>query len=62
MYGEIMKATNGFDAVHCIGMGGQGSVYKAKIPSGSIVAVKKFHQTLDGEEASRKEFLNEIGA
>ncbi|XP_021808475.1 MDIS1-interacting receptor like kinase 2-like [Prunus avium] len=62
MYGEIMKATNGCDAVHCIGMGGQGSVYKAKIPSGNVVAVKKFHQTLDGEEASRKEFLNEIRA
>ncbi|BFG28633.1 hypothetical protein CerSpe_149080 [Prunus speciosa] len=62
MYGEILKATNGFDAVHCIGKGGQGSVYKAKLPSDSIVAVKKFHQTLDGEEASRKEFFNEIRA
>ncbi|CAL8150033.1 unnamed protein product [Prunus armeniaca] len=62
MYGEIMEATNGFDVVHCIGKGGQGSVYTAKLPSGSIVAVKKFHQTLDGEEASRKEFLNEIRA
>ncbi|KAH0986238.1 hypothetical protein GBA52_013415 [Prunus armeniaca] len=62
MYGEIMEATNGFDVIHCIGKGGQGSVYKAKLPSGSIVAVKKFHQTLDGEEASRKEFLNEIRA
>ncbi|CAL9016480.1 unnamed protein product [Prunus brigantina] len=62
MYGEIMEATNGFDVVHCIGKGGQGSVYKAKLPSGSIVAVKKFHQTLDGEEGSRKEFLNEIRA
>ncbi|XP_021812864.1 MDIS1-interacting receptor like kinase 2-like [Prunus avium] len=62
MYGEIMEATNGFDVVHCIGKGGQGSVYKAKFPSGIIVAVKKFHQTLDGEEASRKEFFNEIRA
>ncbi|VVA28306.1 PREDICTED: MDIS1-interacting receptor like [Prunus dulcis] len=62
MYGEIMEATNGFDVVHCIGKGGQGSVYKAKLPSGSIVAVKKFHRTLDGEEASRKEFFNEIRA
>ncbi|CAL8150029.1 unnamed protein product [Prunus armeniaca] len=62
MYGEIMEATNGFDVVHCIGKGGQGSVYTAKLPSGSIVAMKKFHQTLDGAEASRKEFLNEIRA
>ncbi|PQQ03926.1 hypothetical protein Pyn_19150 [Prunus yedoensis var. nudiflora] len=34
-------------------MGGQGSVYKAKLPSGSIVEVKKFHEELDGEEASQ---------
>ncbi|XP_016648158.1 PREDICTED: probable LRR receptor-like serine/threonine-protein kinase At4g08850 [Prunus mume] len=63
MYGEIMKATNVFDDVYCVGKGGQGSVYKAKLPSGSTVAVKKFHQTLDGDEASQnKEFLNEIRA
>ncbi|BBH09386.1 Leucine-rich repeat receptor-like protein kinase family protein, partial [Prunus dulcis] len=62
MYGDIMKATNVFDAVYCIGMGGQGSVYKAKLPSGTIVAVKKFHQELDGEEASQEEFFNEIRA
>ncbi|XP_062014554.1 MDIS1-interacting receptor like kinase 2-like [Rosa rugosa] len=62
MYEEIIKATNDFDALYCIGKGGSGIVYKAKLPSSSIVAVKKLHPVLDGEETSRKEFLNEIRA
>ncbi|XP_048436574.1 MDIS1-interacting receptor like kinase 2-like [Pyrus x bretschneideri] len=62
MYLEIIRATNGFDSIFCIGKGGSGSVYKAKLPSGSIVAVKKLHQKLDGEETSLKEFHNEISA
>lgn len=64
MYEEIIKATNGFDSMHCIGKGGSGSVYKAKLSSGSIVVVKKLHSILDsnGEETSMKEFLNEMRA
>ncbi|KAM1007814.1 hypothetical protein ACFX2A_004424 [Malus domestica] len=62
LYWEIIRATNGFDSIFCIGKGGSGSVYKAKLPSGSIVAVKKLHQKLDGEETSQKEFHNEISA
>ncbi|TQE02660.1 hypothetical protein C1H46_011729 [Malus baccata] len=62
LYGEIIRATNGFDSIFCIGKGGSGSVYKAKLPSGSIVAVKKLHQKLDGVETSQKEFNNEISA
>ncbi|KAB2617102.1 LRR receptor-like serine/threonine-protein kinase [Pyrus ussuriensis x Pyrus communis] len=62
LYSEIIRATNGFDSIFCIGKGGSGSVYKAKLPSGSIVAVKKLHQKLDDEETSQKEFHNEISA
>ncbi|KAM1765305.1 hypothetical protein TB1_004357 [Malus domestica] len=62
LYWEIIRATNGFDSIFCIGKGGSGSVYKAKLPSGSVVAVKKLHQKLDGEETSQKEFHNEISA
>ncbi|KAB2601835.1 LRR receptor-like serine/threonine-protein kinase [Pyrus ussuriensis x Pyrus communis] len=62
LYWEIIRATNGFDSIFCIGKGGSGSVYKAKLPSGSIVAVKKLHQKLDGEETSQKDFHNEISA
>ncbi|KAB2601827.1 LRR receptor-like serine/threonine-protein kinase [Pyrus ussuriensis x Pyrus communis] len=62
LYWEIIRATNGFDSIFCIGKGGSGSVYKAKLPSGNIVAVKKLHKKLDGEETSQKEFHNEISA
>ncbi|PRQ38089.1 putative protein kinase RLK-Pelle-LRR-XI-1 family [Rosa chinensis] len=62
MYGEIMEATNNFDTACCIGKGGYGTVYKGKLPSGSIVAVKKLYPVHDSEEASQKEFFNEIRA
>ncbi|ESR64576.1 hypothetical protein CICLE_v10007491mg [Citrus x clementina] len=55
VYEEIIRATNDFDAKHCIGKGGHGSVYIARVPSGEIFAVKKFHSPL-------LEFLNEIQA
>ena len=63
LYEEIIKATNAFDAIHCIGEGGNGSVYKAKLPSGDVVAVKKLHSSPpDGVMTYSKEFLNEIRA
>ncbi|XP_024033481.1 MDIS1-interacting receptor like kinase 2 [Citrus clementina] len=46
VYEEIIRATNDFDAKHCIGKGGHGSVYIARVPSGEIFAVKKFHSPL----------------
>ncbi|KAH9680794.1 MDIS1-interacting receptor like kinase 2 [Citrus sinensis] len=58
---EIIKATDDFDEKFCIGKGGQGSVYKAELPSGDIVAVKKFNsQLLSGNMADHDEFLNEV--
>ncbi|KAH9658360.1 MDIS1-interacting receptor like kinase 2 [Citrus sinensis] len=62
VYEEIIRATNDFDDEHCIGKGGQGSVYKAKLASGEIVAVKKFHSPLSGEMTFQQEFLNEVKA
>ncbi|KAM3730510.1 hypothetical protein ACB098_12G093000 [Castanea mollissima] len=62
MYEEIIEATHGFDAMFCIGKGGQGTVYKANLPSGNIVAVKKLQSLGDGEIAQQKEFFNEIRA
>ncbi|KAG6686833.1 hypothetical protein I3842_11G040500 [Carya illinoinensis] len=64
LYDEIIKVTNGFDALYCIGNGGHGTVYKAELTSGDIVAVKKFNQPLHDASESRfqKEFLNEIRA
>uniref|UniRef100_A0A2N9ENP9 non-specific serine/threonine protein kinase n=1 Tax=Fagus sylvatica TaxID=28930 RepID=A0A2N9ENP9_FAGSY len=62
MYKDIIDATQGFDAKFCIGKGGYGTVYKAKLLSGNIVAVKKLQSFRDGEIAQQKEFLNEIKA
>ncbi|KAK9220891.1 hypothetical protein WN944_009315 [Citrus x changshan-huyou] len=61
MHEEIIKATDDFDEKFCIGKGGQGSVYKAELPSGDIVAVKKFNsQLISGNMADQDEFLNEV--
>lgn len=60
VYEEIVRATNEFDEEHCIGTGGQGSVYRAELPSGEIVAVKKFHSPLLSEMTCQQEFLNEV--
>ncbi|KAK9208655.1 hypothetical protein WN944_001014 [Citrus x changshan-huyou] len=63
VYKEIIRATNDFNAKHCIRKGGHESVYRAKVPSGEIFAVKKFHSPLLGEISfQQEEFLNEIRA
>ncbi|KAI4353886.1 hypothetical protein L6164_002808 [Bauhinia variegata] len=40
---DIIEATEDFDIKYCIGTGGCGSVYRAKLPTGRIVALKKLH-------------------
>ncbi|KAB1216714.1 hypothetical protein CJ030_MR4G023695 [Morella rubra] len=60
LYKEVIKATESFDARYCIGQGGHGSVYKAELSSGHIVAVKKLHARHEGEIRLQKEFLSEI--
>ncbi|XP_031273165.1 MDIS1-interacting receptor like kinase 2-like [Pistacia vera] len=62
MYEEIASATENFDAKHCIGRGGFGSVYRAQLKSGTILAIKKFHSLQLDEIEDQKEFLNEIRA
>ncbi|GAY32773.1 hypothetical protein CUMW_274200 [Citrus unshiu] len=63
VYDEIVRATNDFDAEYCIGNGGHGSVYRAELPSGQVVAVKKFHSPLPCDQiADQKEFLTEVKA
>ncbi|KAK3229616.1 hypothetical protein Dsin_001497 [Dipteronia sinensis] len=62
LYADIINATNNFDEMYCIGKGGCGSVYKTKLPSARVVAVKKLHSLPNGERAFQKEFLNEIKA
>ncbi|XP_034672601.1 probable leucine-rich repeat receptor-like protein kinase At1g35710 [Vitis riparia] len=60
-YEAIIEATKDFDTMYCIGEGGHGSVYKAELPSGNIVAVKKLHR-FDIDMAHQKDFVNEIRA
>ncbi|KAK4387933.1 MDIS1-interacting receptor like kinase [Sesamum angolense] len=47
-YEDIIEATQDFDISYCIGTGGYGSVYRAKLPNGRVVALKKLH-SLEGE-------------
>ncbi|XVE83800.1 hypothetical protein DITRI_Ditri16bG0116200 [Diplodiscus trichospermus] len=43
-YEEIITATEDFDIRCCISTGGYGSVYRARLPSGKVVALKKLHR------------------
>ncbi|OWM74801.1 hypothetical protein CDL15_Pgr004568 [Punica granatum] len=68
MYENIIEATEGFDSKYCIGSGAYGSVYKARLSSDHIIAVKKFHVSPDGdivgttEMSWQKAFRSEIRA
>ncbi|KAH9768687.1 protein kinase domain-containing protein [Citrus sinensis] len=55
---DMIEATEDFDIKYCIGTGGYGSVYRARLPSGKVVALKKLHR-LETELASLESFQNE---
>ncbi|KAM7465233.1 hypothetical protein LguiB_012795 [Lonicera macranthoides] len=59
-YEDIIRSTNDFDIEYCIGTGGYGSVYRAQLPSGKIVALKKLHRFEAEEPAFDKSFKNEV--
>ncbi|XP_043704703.1 probable leucine-rich repeat receptor-like protein kinase At1g35710 [Telopea speciosissima] len=59
-YSDIMAATEDFAIKYCIGTGGCGSVYRAMLPTGKVVAVKKFHRLEVEEKIHEKSFTNEI--
>ncbi|XP_042503216.1 probable leucine-rich repeat receptor-like protein kinase At1g35710 isoform X2 [Macadamia integrifolia] len=59
-YEDIIAATEDFNPKYCIGAGGYGTVYKAELPKGDVVALKKLHP-LEGEAlADENSFNNEI--
>ncbi|XP_059639804.1 MDIS1-interacting receptor like kinase 2-like [Cornus florida] len=60
VYEDIIEATNDFDIRYCIGTGGYGSVYKAELPCGKVVALKKLHRLEAEEPAFDKSFKNEV--
>ncbi|KAL3725021.1 hypothetical protein ACJRO7_030090 [Eucalyptus globulus] len=47
VYKNIIKATEGFDSKYCVGEGGYGVVYKAKLSDNQAFAVKKIHAPHD---------------
>ncbi|TYJ17022.1 hypothetical protein E1A91_A09G022400v1 [Gossypium mustelinum] len=57
---DIIKATEDFDIKYCIGTGGYGSVYRAILPSGKVVALKKLHRLEAEQPAYDTSFRNEI--
>lgn len=55
---QLKVATDNFDLLNKIGEGGFGSVYKGRLPDGTLIAVKKLSsKSCQGN----KEFVNEIG-
>jgi len=62
VFENIVEATENFDDKHLIGVGGQGRVYKAMLPTGQVVAVKKMHSVPNGEILNMKAFTSEIQA
>ncbi|KAK2647533.1 hypothetical protein Ddye_015022 [Dipteronia dyeriana] len=59
-YEDIIEATEDFDIRYCIGTGGYGSVYKAQLPSGKVVALKKLHHSESEEPTFTESFQNEV--
>ncbi|KAM7511368.1 hypothetical protein LguiB_010243 [Lonicera macranthoides] len=58
-YEDIIKSTNDFDIRYCIGTGGYGSVYRALLPCGKVVALKKLDPFEVEEPAFNQSFKNE---
>ncbi|MED6111396.1 hypothetical protein PIB30_051972 [Stylosanthes scabra] len=56
---DIIEATQDFDIRYCIGTGAYGSVYRAQLPSGKVVALKKLHQRESQNPSFDKSFRNE---
>ncbi|WVY91207.1 hypothetical protein V8G54_036721 [Vigna mungo] len=62
VYENIIEATENFDDKYLIGVGGSASVYRAKLPTGQTVAVKKIHAAPDEETPDLKAFMTEVKA
>ncbi|CAN6203411.1 unnamed protein product [Urochloa humidicola] len=56
---DITRATENFSESYIIGSGGYGTVYKARLQEGRIVAVKKLHQS-EEEVSDERRFISEI--
>ncbi|CAL4942250.1 unnamed protein product [Urochloa decumbens] len=62
-FGDIVKATERFSEAYCIGTGGYGSVYRADLPGGHCLAVKRLVASSSSETgATEKSFESEVRA
>ncbi|KAG4913268.1 hypothetical protein AAZX31_19G153300 [Glycine max] len=61
-FSDLVKATDDFDDKYCIGNGGFGSVYRAQLLTGQVVAVKRLNisDSDDIPAVNRHSFQNEI--
>jgi tRNA A-37 threonylcarbamoyl transferase component Bud32 len=59
VFEDIIRATENFNDRYIIGSGGYGTVYKAQLQGGRLVAVKRIHPT-EEEISDEKRFLSEI--
>ncbi|GAU25979.1 hypothetical protein TSUD_166620 [Trifolium subterraneum] len=59
-YDDIITATEDFDMRYCIGTGAYGSVYKAQLPCGKVVALKKLHSFEAEVPSFYESFRNEV--
>ena len=57
---DIIEATENFDIKYCIGTGAYGSVYRAQLPNGKIVALKKLHKRESENPTFDNSFRNEV--
>ncbi|KAL2923118.1 MDIS1-interacting receptor like kinase 2 [Bienertia sinuspersici] len=63
LYKDIIQTTNNFDSKYCIGFGAYGRVYKAEIPNGQVLAVKKLHSgTKEKAALVARSFVSEVTA
>ncbi|XP_058188760.1 MDIS1-interacting receptor like kinase 2-like [Rhododendron vialii] len=60
VYDNIVEVTENFSVKYCIGEEGCGTVYKATMPNGQLVAVKKLHALSNGDSFNQKGFTSEI--
>ncbi|KAJ0768818.1 putative protein kinase RLK-Pelle-LRR-XI-1 family [Helianthus annuus] len=59
-FDDFINATEDFNLKYCIGTGGYGSVYEAKLPSGQTFALKKLHGFEAKQPAFDQSFKNEV--
>jgi Leucine-rich repeat (LRR) protein len=59
-YEDIIEAIEDFDIRYCIGTGGYGSVYKAKLSCGKVIALKKLHRLEAENPTFDMSFRNEV--